>query len=75
MVGETLRVPDPATVPIAWLMVTDVALVVDQERVAAPPTAIEAGDAVRVAVGHGAAVTVTAAVAVTEPTLLAAVTV
>ena len=50
-VGDTLRVPDAATVPIPWLMLTVVALVVLQLKVADWPLAIEVGDALNVAVG------------------------
>ena len=54
-------------------MVTAVALVVDHERVAAAPGAIEEGDAVKVAVGNGGTVTVTMAEAVVDPVALVAV--
>jgi hypothetical protein len=74
--GETLRVPEAATVPMPWLMLTDVALVVDQVRVDAAPEVIDAGDAVSDAVGRGVpAVTVTVALALAEPALFVAVAV
>ena len=67
--------PDVATVPMPWLMLTDVALVLDHESVDAAPEAIDVGDAVSVAVGSGVVSSVTVVVAVTEPTALVAVTV
>ena len=53
--GETLRVPDAATVPIPWSRLTLVALLVDHVNVAAAPEAIEAGLARSVAVGTSGA--------------------
>jgi hypothetical protein len=72
VIGETLLVPEAGTVPIPWLIVTDVALVVDHVSVDEPPAVIEAGDAVSVAVGIGG-VTVTEALAVAVPVALVAV--
>src|SRR5262245_50561185 len=51
--GETLRVPDAATVPMPWSMLTVVALAVDQVNVDAAPIVIDVGDAESVAVGIG----------------------
>ena len=74
-VGLTDRVPDAATVPMPWLMETLVAFVLDHVKVDAAPAVMEAGEALIVTVGSvGGAVTVTVAVAVTEPAVLAAVT-
>ena len=50
-VGVTFRVPDAATAPMPWLIVTLVALVVLQVRTAVWPVAIDVGDAVMDAVG------------------------
>ena len=47
MVGETTRVPDKATGPIPWFMETEVALVVDQERVEEAPEVMVVGEAVK----------------------------
>jgi hypothetical protein len=75
-VGLTDRVPDAATVPMPWLIEMLVAFVLDHVSVDAAPAVIEAGDALKVAVGGVAAgVTVTVAVAVTEPAAFVAVTV
>jgi hypothetical protein len=71
--GDTLRVPLVATDPMPWLMLTVVALVVVHVSVDAPPAVIEAGAALSVAEGTG--LTVTVAVAVTEPAAFVAVNV
>ena len=74
--GETDREPDAATVPTPWLMLTDVAFVLDHDNVAAEPAVIDAGLAVSVTVGGcgggGAAVTFTVTVDVVVPPLLVA---
>ena len=70
--GDTLVVPAGDTVPTPWLIVIDVALVVDHVSVAALPATIETGDATSVAVGGGG-VTVTVVIAVTVPVALVAV--
>jgi hypothetical protein len=58
------------------LIETVVAFALDHVRVDVAPGAIDAGEALKAAVGGvGAAVTVTVAVAVTEPAELVAVTV
>jgi hypothetical protein len=75
-VGLTDLVPDAVTVPMPWLMVTVVAFVLDQVSVDAAPDVIDVGDALIVTVGSGGgALTVTVAVAVTEPVAFVAVTV
>jgi hypothetical protein len=49
--GVTLRLPDAATVPMPWLIVTLAAFVVLHVSVAVWPLVIDAGDAPSVAVG------------------------
>ena len=51
-VGLTDLVPEAATVPMPWLMETLVALLLDQVRVDAAPTVIDAGEALIVTVGR-----------------------
>ncbi len=74
-VGETLLVPETATVPMLWLILTDVAVGRDQVSVARLARRIVSGeaDSVTVGIGGGAGVTVTVALAVTEPVALVAV--
>ena len=60
--------PFKTTVPMFWSMEADVALAVVQLRVAEPPGAMVAGEALNVTVG-GAAFTVTAVWAVALPLL------
>jgi hypothetical protein len=56
--GLTDLVPDAATVPMPWLMVTVVAFALDQLKVEAAPEAIEAGEALIVTVGNAGGVPV-----------------
>ena len=70
-VGDTLRVPDAATVPMPWLMVTDVAFDVVHVSVEDWPELIVVGDADSEAVGSDP--TVTVAVAVSLPAEFVAV--
>ena len=74
-VGLTDLVPDAVTVPMLWSIETVVAFVLDQVSVDAAPDTMEAGEALIVTVGSVGALTVTVAVAVTEPVALVAVTV
>ena len=75
-VGLTDVVPDAATVPMPRSIETLVAFVLDQVSVDAAPDVMEAGEALIVTVGSvGGALTVTVAVAVTEPAALVAVTI
>ena len=74
MVGLTDLVPDAATVPMPWLIDTVVAFELDHVSVDDAPDVMEVGEALIVTVGTaGGAVTVTVAVAVTEPVALVAV--
>ena len=74
-VGLTDLVPDAATVPMLWSIETVVAFVLDQVSVDAAPDVMDVGEALIVTVGSvGGALTVTVAVAVTEPAALVAVT-
>ena len=73
VVGLTDLVPDVATVPMPWLIETVVAFVLDQVSVDVAPDAMDVGEALIVTVGG--VMTVTVAVAVTEPAELVAVTV
>jgi hypothetical protein len=74
-VGLTDLVPDKATAPMPWLIETVVAFVLDQVSVDDAPDVIDVGDALIVTVGSGGgALTVTVAVAVTEPAAFVAVT-
>ena len=70
-VGDTLRLPDAATVPIPWLMVTDVAFAVLHVSVDDCPELMVVGDADSEAVGSE--LTVTVAVSVSLPLELVAV--
>ena len=67
--GETEREPPTTgvTEPIPWLREMDVALVVVHASEEAAPLSMDAGDAVRVQLGTGTAVTVTVAVHGVEP--------
>ena len=59
LVGLTDRVPEALTVPIVWSIEMVVASVVLQVKVEAAPLVIDAGLAVRVAVGSGSGAAVT----------------
>jgi hypothetical protein len=76
-IGLTDLVPDAATVPLPWLIETDVAFVLDHVKIDAAPGVMEVGDAFIVTVGSvgDGVVTVTVAGSVTEPAALVAVTV
>jgi len=63
--GVTLSEPDAATVPMPWLMLTEVPFVEVQVRVELAPSVTVAGLAVKLAVG--VAFTATVAVAVLDP--------
>lgn len=75
--GLTASEPDTATAPTPWSMVTVVASVVDQLKVAASPLAIEVGETLRLAVGAGGGggepVTVKEAMAVAVPNPVAVI--
>ncbi len=74
--GETVLLPDAATAPIPWSILTDVAPVTAHCSVEDPPVVMESGFAVNAEMtGTLAEVTVTVAVAVTEPEVLVAVSV
>jgi len=66
-VGETVFEPEACAAPTPLSIWTEVAFVTVQDRVEFCPAAMEAGLAVRVAVGASVPVMVNDAVAVTEP--------
>ena len=75
-VGLTTAEPVAPTDPTPWSMVTVVALVVVQDKVAEPPRLTLAGAALNVAAGGGGGgLTVSVVVSAVEPLLFVAVTV